>query len=61
MLKGHTFFLHQQLQLIFNSFIPLGYVHMQGVVTACPLICSLLPVLKRFQQTVPRLGGHVVD
>lgn len=44
-----TFLLHQQLQLIFNHFIPLGDVHMQGIVAARLLICCLLPALKRLQ------------
>lgn len=56
-----TFLLHQQLQLIFNILVPLGNVYMQGVITACLLICSLLPALERLQQTVPGLGGHMVN
>lgn len=56
-----TFLMHQQLQLIFNILIPLGDVYMQGVIATCLLIGSLLPALKRLQQTVPRLGGHVVN
>lgn len=53
--------MHQQLQLIFNNLIPLGDVYMQGVIAACLLICSLLPALKRLQQTVPRLRDHMVN
>lgn len=56
-----TFLMHQQLQLIFDSLIPMGDVYMQGVITTCLLICSLLPALKRLQQTVPRLGRHMVN
>lgn len=59
--KGCTFLMHQQLQLVFNGFVPLGDVDVQGVVATRLLICSLLPAFKRLKQTLPRLGGHVVD
>lgn len=59
--NGHTFVLHQKLQLIFNIFIPLGDVYVQRVITAGFLVCGLLPALKRLQQTVTRLRGYVVN
>lgn len=59
--RARTFLMHQQLQLVFNGFVPLGDVHVQRVVATRLLICRLLPAFKRLQQAHPWLGGHVVD
>lgn len=56
-----TFLVHQHLKLILHVLIPLGDVYVQGVVAARFLVRRLLPALKRFEQAVPRLWGHMVD
>lgn len=56
-----TFVLDQALHLLLDAVVPVGDVHMQGVVTATLPIGPFSPLLIGLRQAGLRLGHHVVD
>lgn len=52
---------NQSFHLLLDAFMPLGDIHVQGVVAAGLAVCPFSPLVKRSQQTGPRLRNHVVD
>lgn len=56
-----TFLLHQKIQLLLHTLVPLRNVHVQGVITARLPVRSLLPLLKGLKQTVTWLRVDMID
>lgn len=57
----HTMILHQSLHLFLTAFVPLGDVHVKGVVTAGLAVSPLPPLFEGCNQAGARLWHHVVD
>lgn len=53
--------LDQGLHLFLSAFVPLGDVHMQGVVTAGLAVSPLPPLFEGCDQAGAGLRHHVVD
>ena len=58
---GLTFFLDEALHLLLDAVIPVGDIHVQGVVTAALPISPLSPLLIGLRQAGLGLGHHVVN
>lgn len=56
-----TVIFHQSVHLLQSSFVPLGDVHVQGVVAARLAVGPLSPLLESSHQTGPGLWQHMVN
>lgn len=56
-----TVIFHQSVHLLQSAFVPLGDVHVQGVVAARLAVGPLSPLLESGHQTGPGLWHHMVD
>lgn len=56
-----TFVLDEALHLLLDAVIPVGDVHVQGVVTAALPIGPFSPLLIGFCQAGLRLGHHMIN
>lgn len=60
-MSGLTFVLDEVLHFLLDAVIPVGYVHMQGIVTAALPISPLSPFLIGLSQAGLRLRHHMVN
>lgn len=59
--RNITVIFDQRLQFFKHALMPAGDVHVQGVVTARPLICRIPPLVKSSQQAGARLRNNMIN